>query len=136
MATAGLALAALMGGCGQDQQQQQQAATAAGGVACQPPGGQMAALSRANFVAWAGTLSYRAPDASRAYLYGFAPGDSARIEAAEEAGGSSCVIARLTSAHAYPGFGIGAGTNYVVVDSGSAGYTARVIAVDSTVGPR
>lgn len=132
---AGLALVALMGGCGREQEQQQAAATAGGG-ACQPPGGQVTAQSRADLVAWAGGVRYRAPDAARAYVYGFAPGDSARIEAAEDASGASCVVARLTSSNAYPSRGIGAGVNYVVVDSGSTGYRAMVISADTAVGMR
>ena len=134
---AGLALAVLMGGCPpgereQGQEQQQPAATA-GGDACRPPGGPLSAQSRADLVAWGAGARYDPPDATRAYVYGFAPGDSAQIEAAEDATGARCVVARLTSENAYPARGIGAGVNYVVVDSGSTGYTAMMVSADTSV---
>ena len=128
---AGLAMAALIGGCERGQQREAVRATASS-----PPGGEMAALSRAQIATWASTLSYNAPDTTLAIIYGFAAGDSARIEPVEDAGGTSYVAARLTTANAYPAVGIGAGVNYVVIDSGSGGYNAVIIAADSSVGMR
>jgi hypothetical protein len=135
ISAAGLALAVLMGGCGRGEQEpgQQPSAAAAGASVCQPPGGPVAAQSRADLLAWASGVNYRDAAASRAYVYGFAPGDSAVIQAAETTSGESCVVARLTSENAYPARGIGAGTNYVVIDSGSTGYTAMMVSADTSV---
>jgi hypothetical protein len=128
--TVGFAMAAVIVGCGQEQQ-----SGAAAADACRPPS-QVAAMSRADIVAWARTLSYGAADSTRALIYGFAAGDSARIEAVEGEGGTSCVGARLMTRNAYPALGIGAGENYVVVDSASGGYNAVLVAADSSVGMR
>jgi hypothetical protein len=133
---AGLALAMFMGGCGREREQgeeQQPSGAIAGASVCQPPGGPVAAQSRADLVAWASGVNYRPADPARAYVYGFSPGDSAVIQAAETTSGASCVVARLTSEIAYPARGIGAGANYVVIDSGSTGYTAMMVSADTSV---
>jgi len=106
--------------------------------ACTPPGGSIATASRSDVATWASTLPFVAADPSRAYVYGFAASDSVVIEAVDTVhlrtlAPKGCVIARLTSAVARPASGIGAGANYIWVDSLTGGYKTVLIPADTTV---
>jgi hypothetical protein len=100
--------------------------------ACTPPRGSFEGSSRDDIVRWASRLPYSL-DTTLAYVYGFAASDSVRIEPVDSARAATgspkgCVIARLTSARAYPGSGIGVGRNYIWVDSVPGGYRSVIIA--------
>jgi hypothetical protein len=122
----GISLSAIAHGCGRDR-----AVSAA--AACSPPGGEFASLSRMEIIRWAGDVSYEEADPSRAYVYGFAPTDPVRIEAAGNRAGRGCIIARLTSARAFPAMGIGVGRSYVWAESLGVGHRAVIIPEDSTI---
>lgn len=129
----GIAVAVVASACMRESQQQ------GGSNACSPPGGEFDDASRQSIVAWAGGLNYHPHDATYAFVYGFAPGDSVRIQAAvldtTGSGGSSprrCIYARITSAQAFPALGIGAGVNYLWADSLAGGDRSVIIPADST----
>jgi hypothetical protein len=105
--------------------------------ACAPPGGRFEAASRDDIVGWASRLPYSL-DTTLAYVYGFAASDSVRIEPVDSARAATgspkgCVIARLTSARAFPGSGIGVGRNYIWVDSVPGGYRSVIIPENSSL---
>ena len=101
--------------------------------ACTAPEGRIARASRASIIDWANRVTYLPSGSTGAYVYGFAAGDSVRIEAADNRAGRGCIVARLTSRTAYPAMGIGAGRSYVLVDSVSGRYRAVIIAENASV---
>lgn len=99
------------------------------------PGGEVEAMSRAQFVDWADNFSYQAPDSSRGYAYGFS--DSVQVEVLSRLPDSGRfrghLTGRLIAQRAYASLGIGAGRNYVWVDSGASGYATTIYAEDPAV---
>lgn len=134
---------AMAGACNGDRQEQQepeQPQQLVAGQPCIPAGDSFGGSSRGAVVAWAGGLSYQPMDASRAFVYGFAPDDSVRIEAAvldtTGPGGASpygCLYARITSERAFPALGIGPGQNYLWADSVGGADRSIVIPADSSL---
>lgn len=122
----GIALSAAAYGCSRDR-------SVSAAAACSPPDGKFASLSRTAIIRWAGAVSYEEPDPSRAYVYGFALADPVRIEAAANRAGRGCLIARITSARAFPAMGIGVGRSYVWAESLGVGHRAVIIPEDSAM---
>jgi hypothetical protein len=105
-------------------------------AACRPPGGGFQTMSRTDLVTWANGLTYQPPNPASAYVYGFAPSDSVRIEGTDNRAGRACLLARVTSPRTYPALGIAAGRSYVWIDSLADGYRTFITAEDSTAAMR